>query len=299
MEPLPEFVPPMLAKLGEPFSSDEYQFEIKWDGTRALAFVEGGDYRLINRRQNPSKLRYPELSYLGELPAGTLLDGEIVVLVDGKPDFAGMLRREQVRTERRAQQLARELPAVYVVFDLLYRGGQSIMNEPLTSRREQLGDLLADSPAIFSEGVESEGLAYFEMACEQELEGVVAKRLSSRYRPGVRSDAWIKIKRRNHLYCVIIGYLPEGSSAVRSLAVATEVDGVLRSVGRVGSGLTDALRSELFEKLSARTRPDPVVKAAGGDAVWVEPEVFCTVSYLEFTGGGDLRAPVFEALISA
>jgi hypothetical protein len=109
---LPDFVPPMLAKIGrEPFVSDEHLFEIKWDGTRAIALVEGGDYRLLNRKRRPAKERYPELKALASLPPGTVLDGEICVLVEGKPAFSGMLQREQARGERRIKELARVLPA--------------------------------------------------------------------------------------------------------------------------------------------------------------------------------------------
>ena len=165
---LPDFVPPMLAKIGrEPFSSDEHLFEIKWDGTRALAFVEGGDYRLLNRKQRPAKERYPELGALAGLPDGTVLDGEICVLDEGKPVFSGMLRREQASGERRVRELARELPATYVVFDLLYRDGEPIVDRPLTERRDALREVLAqcDDPRIlFSEGIVGDGLTFFEEA---------------------------------------------------------------------------------------------------------------------------------------
>src|SRR5260370_13860550 len=117
---LPRFVPPMLAKPGVPFDSSEHLFEIKWDGTRVLAFVEQGGFRLVNRHRADVTDRYPELECLGALTAGTVLDGEVVVLQEGKPNFGLLPSRNQARAPLKIQSLARTLPATYVVFDLLY-----------------------------------------------------------------------------------------------------------------------------------------------------------------------------------
>ena len=135
---LPDFVPPMLAKLGKAFDSAEHLFEIKWDGTRALAYGEGGRYRMLNRQRRVLVERYPEFSFLAELEAGCVLDGEVVVMEDGKPSFRGMLQREQGRGERRFRELANALPATYVVFDLVYRRYESLENRPLHERRAEL-----------------------------------------------------------------------------------------------------------------------------------------------------------------
>src|SRR5262249_28899471 len=114
---LPRFVPPMLAKPGVPFDSQEHLFEVKWDGTRVLAFVEKGGYRLVNRHRADVTDRYPELGFLSALPDGTILDGEVVVLQEGKPSFPLLLSRNQARGPFKIQSLARTLPATYVVFD--------------------------------------------------------------------------------------------------------------------------------------------------------------------------------------
>ena len=194
---LPRFIPPMLAKSGVPFDSQEHLFEIKWDGTRALAFVEQGGYRLVNRHRADVTDRYPELTFLGGLPAGTVLDGEVVVLQGGKPSFRHLLSRNQARSSFKIQSLARTLPASYVVFDLLYDRFESLLGLPLSTRRERLEELMrryAHPRLICSQGVVGPGKAFFAEVCHQGLEGVVAKRLGSCYRPGRRTRAWVKIK---------------------------------------------------------------------------------------------------------
>jgi ATP-dependent DNA ligase len=286
----------MLAKIGrEPFSSEDHLFEIKWDGTRAITLAENGDYRLLNRRRRPAKERYPELDFLRRLPPGTVLDGEICVMKDGKPVVSGMLRREQASGERRVRELARQLPATYVVFDLLYRDGEPVVDWSLTERREALQEVLATCPdahLVFSEGIVGDGLTFYREAVSRELEGVMAKRLGSRYIPGKRSDSWLKIKRRQRTYCAILGFLPEGDRDIKSLVIAVEDDGELTFAGKVGSGLDVVTRPELNQVLREITRPEPIVPCSLR-ALWVEPGLYCTVDFLERTESGELRAPVF------
>jgi ATP-dependent DNA ligase len=187
----------MLAKRGAPFDSSEHLFEIKWDGTRVLAFVDKSGCRLVNRHRANVTERYPELRFLAQLPAGIVLDGEVVVLQDGKPDFGLLLSRNQARASLKIQSLARTFPATYVVFDLLYQRFDSHLALPLWARRQRLEKVVracANSRLVFSEGIVGPGRAFFEVVCRKGLEGVVAKRLDGRYRPGRR--AWIKIKPR-------------------------------------------------------------------------------------------------------
>jgi len=187
----------MLAKPGVPFDSPEHLFELKWDGTRVLAFVEQGGYRLVNRHRVDVTERYPELGFLRSLPAGAILDGEVVVLHEGKPSFRLLLSRNQARAPFKIQSLARMLPATYIVFDLLYERFESLLALPLGRRRERLEKLMqrhAHPRLVFSQGVVGPGKAFFAEVCAQGLEGVMAKCLASRYQPGRRTGAWIKIK---------------------------------------------------------------------------------------------------------
>jgi bifunctional non-homologous end joining protein LigD len=298
--PLPGFLAPMLATLIDaPFDSERHLFEIKWDGIRALAFVEDGAVRLLSRNRMDLTVAYPELAGLARLPSGTLLDGELVVLgADGSPSFARALERVQARNARRAQALARSAPAQYVLFDLPYLAGASLCRRGLSERRELLQELVADAadPRVaFSDGLVGPGKAFFDEVRTRGLEGLVAKELDSLYLPGKRSRAWLKVKTTRSVPCAIVGWIADERGDLASLVVALEEAGTLVCVGRVGSGLTDALRARLRELCTARARPEPFV-ACAEDAAWVEPGLFCTVSYLERTRAG-LRAPVFVELL--
>jgi DNA ligase D-like protein (predicted ligase) len=304
----------MLARLGSAFDSDEHWFEIKWDGMRSLVFAEGSRCRLQNRRGEETLALYPELEFLSELPQGTVLDGEVVALVDGRPDFHLLMSRAQGAAPQgararsaRARSGRGKGPGVhYIAFDLLYEGYASLMERPLRERRERLSALLggfARERLVLSDGVEGAGRAFFEAACGRELEGIVAKRLSGPYLPGQRNGDWVKIKRAERLPCAIIGYLADRDGTVRSLVLASAVEGDLRCVGRAGSGLTARMRVELTARLEDLRRSEPIVDCgpAGelpGDAIWVEPELYCLVSYLEKTHNGSLRAPVFLELLA-
>jgi len=195
--PLPAFVPPMLAQPGAPFDSDDHLFEIKWDGTRMLVVRDGDGYRLVNRHRADRTPQYPEFACLAQLPVGTILDGEMVVLHQGRPDFGRLLSRDLACQPLKIQLLARSLPATYVAFDLLYARHRSLLSAPLHQRRAQLRDLvgvLGHPQVVLSEGVGGAGREFFRQVCAMGLEGVVAKQLDSRYRPGRRTRDWIKIK---------------------------------------------------------------------------------------------------------
>jgi len=289
----------MLATLiEEPFDSDAHLFEIKWDGIRALSFLEAGGLRAVTRNRNDLVASYPELEALAALPSGTVLDGELVVLEKGQPSFRRSLERVQARGALRVQALARSLPAQYVVFDLLYAGGRSLLGRPLEERRARLAELLgglSDPRVAFSDGVVGPGRAFFEEVRARNLEGMIAKELGGAYLPGKRTRSWIKVKTTRTVPCLILGYVPDERGDLTSLVVALEEEGRLVSVGRVGSGLTDALRAELQALCRARPRAQPFVPS-GEEAQWVEPGLYCTVSFLERTTNG-LRAPVFVELV--
>jgi DNA ligase D-like protein (predicted ligase) len=297
--PLPEFVAPMLATLvDEAFDSEEHLFEIKWDGIRALTFVEGNDYRALTRNRQDLKPSYPELAPLARLPDGTLLDGELVVLEGDHPSFSRSLERMHARGKLRVEALARKSPAQYVVFDVLYLAGTSLLARPLRERRERLADLMSDlgEPRIlFSDGIVGPGREFFEQVRARSLEGLVAKKLDSAYLPGKRTRSWLKVKTTQTVPCAILGYVADERGDLTSLIVALEEDGRLVSAGRVGSGLTDELRARLGKLCAARRRATPFVPSAE-EGAWIEPGLFCTVSYLERTENG-LRAPVFVALL--
>lgn len=295
---LPRYIPPMLAKIGQPFDSAEYLYEIKWDGTRALGFIEGGGYRLVNRRRLDMTQRYPEFGFLAGLPEGTILDGEVVVLQDGKPDFGLLQSREQARSPLKVRGKAQSHPATYLVFDLLYERGESLLKQPLVERQKRLRKLVkrvANLHFVLSEGIIGQGKAFFQKAVAQGLEGVMAKRLKSHYLPGQRTPAWIKIKRGELVHCVIVGFLPSGKDDFRSLILAAQEEGKLRIVGKVGTGFDAKLRARLNRLLYSRLRERPIVPCRE-KGKWIEPGLYCTVACMERTSGGELRAPAFRQL---
>lgn len=296
---LPAFVAPMLATLvDESFDSQEHLFEIKWDGIRALSFVEDGRHRLLSRNRQDLLPCYPELAGLAALPGGTLLDGELVVMDGDRPSFARSLERMHARGKLRVEALARKSPAQYVVFDLLYLDGAPLLARPLRERRARLADLvraLGEPRIVFSDGVVGPGRDFFEEVRARSLEGLVAKELDGAYLPGKRTRSWLKVKTTRTVPCAILGYVADERGTLTSLVVALEEEGRLVSVGRVGSGLTDELRARLQALCQARPRATPFV-ACPEAGTWVEPGLFCTVTFLERTTNG-LRAPVFVELL--
>jgi ATP-dependent DNA ligase len=291
-EALPAFIEPMLAKSGKPFDSPDHLFEIKWDGIRALTFVADGSSRQLSRNNRSLRRRFPWMSFLDKLEDGTVMDGEIVALRDGKPDFELVVSKADAN-EKSASR-------VYVVFDLLYQGFQPLMSLPLEERRERLRSTVqrfAQPRLVFSESVFQTGVQFYDSACRRGLEGVVAKRLQSRYIPGRRSDSWTKIKRIQRLYCTVIGFLEKGSNDFKSLILASNgPEGRLCYVGSVGSGFSNALRDRINSYLWNNLRPTPVVSCPLPGR-WSEPGLFCTIDYVEKTSRGLLRSPVFKELV--
>jgi bifunctional non-homologous end joining protein LigD len=286
----------MLAVAGRPFDSEEHFFEFKWDGYRAGAMIENGRVRLMSRNGLDLAGRYPGLTALGRLPRGLALDGEIVAFRDGRPDFS-LLQQHGPRSD----------PATvrFVAFDVLYEDFESRLDLPFSRRRQILERIVQQAHCpelVLSEGLPAEGQALYRKACEQGLEGVVSKRLSSPYASGRRNGAWVKIKRRLRIQAAIIGYIEKPGPDFQSLLVAGsalpgEEPGPLRYLGRVGGGFTDALRTRINALLKERPRKTPLVPCAE-KARWVEPGLYCEVSFAELTSAGLLRAPVFERLIA-
>ena len=178
-------IAPMLASSGQPFDSKDHLFEVKWDGIRTLAFFNQGQVRLQSRKLTDSTLRYPEIvRAIGNLSRRGVLDGEIVVLEGGKPRFERALAREQVRSSERAELRAREHPATFMAFDLLYLDDLELLQEPLSRRKSLLKQLLATHSSchlVESTYVLERGLALFKEIQEHSLEGIMAKSLASPY----------------------------------------------------------------------------------------------------------------------
>lgn len=305
---MPEHVVPMLARAGElPREDGGWAYEIKWDGVRAIAYSRPGELRLESRNLNDITNSYPELAQLGRALGShsAVLDGEIVAFdAQGRPSFAALARRMHVASRAQAKRLAQATPVTYMVFDLLWLDGHSVMGLPYAERRELLAALhLAGAHWQTPEHVAGEGRALLDAAAAQGLEGVVCKRLRSTYQPGVRARSWVKVKRVGRQELVIGGWLPgkgkrRGTVGALLLGVH-DPDGALRYVGRVGTGFDERELARLSRLLAARERassPFTAGERPPREAQFSEPELVAEVQFAQWTDAGNLRAPVYVGL---
>jgi bifunctional non-homologous end joining protein LigD len=296
----------MMARLSDlPRNDRDYAFEVKWDGVRTIAYVEGGRVRLESRNLRDVTRQYPELRRLGrELGSRrAVLDGEVVALDEqGRPNFQRLQPRMHLSSDSAIRRRASEIPVVYMIFDVLWLEGHSTMDLPYTERRavlEELG-LNGDNWRTPSNHV-GDGKQMLKASDEQGLEGVVAKRLDGRYEPGKRSGAWLKIKNHMSQELVIGGWLPgQGgrSNTLGSLAVGFYEDGKLRYAGNVGTGFTQQILGELTQKLKEIEQPDSPFEGRQPPkgTKFVEPELVAEVEFRGWTKTRTLRQPSFKGL---
>jgi bifunctional non-homologous end joining protein LigD len=292
---------PMLATAGNLPVGGGWAYELKWDGVRAIAAVSPDGVRLYARRGPEITVAYPELRGLAAALGGhsAVLDGEIAVLDQkGRPSFRALAERMHVRDAARADRLARSVPVTYLIFDILALDGVELCTLPYTERRARLAslDLAADhwlAPPSFDDG-----LATMAAAREYELEGVVAKRRASLYRPGTRSPDWIKVKLDRTGDFVVGGYRP-GARALGALLVGVPAPGGgLEYRGRVGGGISAASERMLLGALAPlRVNSSPFEAELPRDdsrgAVWVRPEIVVELKFGERTADRRLRFPRF------
>ncbi len=305
MSTLPHLVRPMMATLKHDLPADDgaYGWELKWDGVRAVAYVEDGKVRLMSRNDRDMARSYPELGALGGMAGEPMiLDGEIVALRDGRPDFG--LLQSRMHVQRPTGALCAAAPVLYYVFDVLHLGERSLLPEPYTERRAVLDGLGLDRDPLRTPPWWRGGGADVRAAgIEQGLEGVVGKPLNSRYQPG-RRGPWIKVKNVRHQEVVVAGWTPgEGrrTNMIGSLVLGVYDQHGLRYVGNVGTGFTEAALADLAEDLRPLARdtnpfdttvPAPVERVAH----WVEPDLVGEVAFAEWTGDGYLRHPSWRGL---
>ena len=307
-EAMPEHILPMTARLQEdiPPDAQRWSFEVKWDGVRAIAYVQPGRLRLESRNLNEITEAYPEVRGLIE-DLGmheAVLDGEIVTFDEnGRPSFELLQRRMHVTAPSAVRRLRASHPVVYAIFDLLYLDGRSLMDLPYLDRRQRLEALeLGGRAWRVPTPHPGEGRALLQATAAQGLEGIMAKRLDSRYEPGRRSGAWLKIKHTLRQELVIGGWLPgEGrrTSRIGALLMGYYRDGEFAYAGRVGTGFTERSLTELQKALEPYRRPTspfagrpPLPRGA----VFVEPCLVAEIEFRHWTGEGVMRAPSFKGL---
>jgi bifunctional non-homologous end joining protein LigD len=303
--------PLQLAKLGgDPFDGEEWLFEIKYDGVRALALREGAEVRLYGRNQTEITERYPEVALaLRSLPFDRFaLDGEIVVHgPDGRPNFQLLQHRIQARTPAAVARMSFALPVHYYVFDVLAFGEFDLRPLELERRKQVLSRLIKGEGAVrYCDHVNAHGREFFAAAAAAGLEGIVAKRRHSPYR-GIRGGDWVKLKCPRLERFVIGGWTDPGGSRRYFGALLLgqyEPDGQLRFVGRVGTGFDEDLLKSLAHRMNQIRRPtSPFRRPAKGeatvprDAHFCEPDLVAEVQFSEWTDDGVIRQPSFKRLV--
>lgn len=288
---------PMLATTGELPVGPGWAYEFKWDGIRALADVGDGRQRVYARSGVEVTVAYPELAGLAAQVDDALLDGEVVLFgATGQPSFTALAERMHVRDRARAARLAASLPVTYLVFDLLRLDGVDLTGYPWQRRRTVLDELGLAGPRWAVPPAFSDGPATLQAAGEHGLEGVMAKRVGSVYRPGTRSPDWVKVKLETTGDFVVGGWRPGARRLGGLLVGVPRPDGRLTFRGRVGGGIGAALERELLRELEPlRTDGSPFAgalpRADTRAVVWVAPRIVVEVKYGQLTPDGRLRFP--------
>jgi bifunctional non-homologous end joining protein LigD len=302
----PTKLTPMLATLADkPFHDPGWVYEVKWDGYRALAFLQPGTVELRSRNDKSFNEKfYPIYDALSKWKLSAVLDGEIVVITNkGLSNFASL---QNWRSEA-------DGTLFYYLFDILWIDGKDLTTLPLVRRKEILKKVIPENETIrISEMFESTGTEFYDIAKQMGLEGIMAKKSDSLYHPGERTKEWLKIKISKHQEVIIGGYTQnEGSSKLfSSLLVGVYEGGKLRYTGKIGTGFSDSLQKELMAQFESRVikkspfevepdvnkpsrfRPDP----PRANATWLKPELVCEVSFTEMTDDGVMRHPSFEGM---
>jgi bifunctional non-homologous end joining protein LigD len=303
---------PMKATAGDLPLGEDWTYEVKWDGMRALCFIRDGRLRVQSANERDVTVSWPELAALPEAvpTSAVLLDGELVATDEaGRPSFGRLQQRMHIASAAEAAHRANDVPVSYVVFDVLHLDGHDLTGLALSDRRRLLAQVVEPAARWRTSPVHDDGPALLEAATAQGLEGVVAKRADSPYVPGGRVRTWLKVKVRRHQEVVVGGWLPgEGGRAGRIGALLVGVHdragdgGPLRYAGRVGTGFTEAELARLAERVAGLTvdacpfdPPPPRADVARG-ATWLRPELVAEVAYGEWTGDHRLRHPSYLGL---
>ena len=308
---MPTVIHPMLATpTDKAFDNPDWLFEIKWDGYRAVAFIEDGRVRLMSRTQNDLTAQFPELGSLPQFIKAqrAILDGEIVALDEEcRPSFSLMQQRTGFRAGKRRMPRREGVPVIYYAFDVLYLDGLDLRRVALEQRKQLLQDRIVAGGVIqFSDHYAEKGLDLLEAARQRGLEGILAKKRRSVYEE-TRSRDWLKIKITQRQECVIGGYTdPEGSREYFGALVLGLYDKKDRliHVGQVGTGFDHKTLKEMFARLQPlKTKQNRFYGEIGGlrKVHFVRPELVAEIKFAEWThesaeGGMKLRAPVFMGL---
>jgi DNA ligase D-like protein (predicted ligase) len=264
--------------------------------------LDEGQVRIRSRNQRDITTAFPELLKAEDSFRATcgLFDCEIVCLDPaGRPMFREVINRMRQRSESAAARARTKQPAVCYVFDCLYLDGRPLVGEPIERRREWMADAIKSGSSYRVSQVVDDGEGLFKAAREAGLEGIMAKKRTSPYTPGRRNDAWMKVKTRTTIDCLVIGYTRGNGDRAKTfgaLHIAQPAGETLQYLGKVGTGFDDrtlvAVRAEI-DRVATGKRPVPEKPVDDAVSVWIEPALWCEVQYASFTPNGTLREPVF------
>ncbi len=298
-------IKPMLADASKKVPIGDYYYELKWDGIRALIYLNEGQLKIYSRNQNDITEQFPELRVPEDAFRinNAIFDGEIVCLdQEGKANFKKVIRR--LMSKKNFDFESKRSPAYCYLFDCIYLDGRPLLNDPQERRRQWMIDSVRNGETNYriSESV-NDGKTFFEAAKQLGVEGIVAKDRKAKYVIGKRSNAWIKVKVKETSDCLIIGFTQGEGDRERyfgSLQLAEETNDGLRYKGRVGSGFDDQMLKHLTQQFISRVTSDAPLKEEVHEplkTVWLRPDLKCEVEYSKITENGTFRDPVFKKLI--
>ncbi len=289
--------PMLIGSEGEPFDSDEYIYELKLDGERCIAYLDSDKTVLKNKRNILILPKVPELTEIHKnVNVRCILDGELAVIKNGKPDFFEIQKRSMMSNPVKIDMSVKKYPACFTAFDILYYEDRQVTDLPLTERKELLQKAVKseDSRFAVSRYIEKNGIAFYNLAKQQELEGIVAKRKDSRYYFDRRTKDWIKIKYLKDDDFVVLGFVPKENN-MNSIILGQYKNNQLIYKGHVTLGVG----GEPFRKIKSLDEtscPFTEIPKGNENAVWVKHELVCTVKYMMKTENGGMRQPVFKGL---
>lgn len=289
--------PMLIGDSQEAFDSSEHIFELKLDGIRCIAYLDEEGVELRNKRNVKMLPKIPELANINkQIKKRCILDGELIIVKDGKPNFFEIQRRSLMSNLFKIELASTRLPASFIAFDILYNIDHDVTNLPLMQRKDILNDIIIETERIaISRYIEKSGISFYNLAEKNHLEGIVAKKINSKYYFGKRTKDWIKIKHLDDDDFVICGYYTKENNMTK-IILGQYQNNLLIYKGSVliSQSSSDFRFIKDMSRISAA--PFKLENNVDKDIIWVEPNLVCTVKYMMLTASGSMRQPVFKGL---
>lgn len=289
--------PMLIGEMQEAFDSPDYIYELKLDGDRCIAYLDKNGTDLRNKRNAKMLPKVPELSEIHKrVKYPCILDGELIVVKDGKPDFSEIQRRVITSNSFKIKLASSRLPAAFTAFDILYYKDHEVTDLPLMQRKELLEKNIKENERLaVSRYIEEHGTEFYKLAEQNQLEGIVAKRKDSKYYFDKRTKDWIKIKNLMDDDFVVCGYILKDKGVSSIILGQYSVNKELIYKGHVILGISSA-DFKIIKSMKESSMPFNQLPSGNQNAVWIEPVLVCIVKYMMKTASGGLRQPVYKGL---